>query len=233
MHDSTSLSVSANGEKIFNILLLFYPEQYRKRYGHEMLLLFRDMYKEEFTRKDRISLSFWVTQVGDITKSAIEQHIDMIQKQGIKKYLQKTLHINVFNIVGSLFLLPAFIVFCIDLISRIAQGDLVHYNRPVYSFLSHTPLYWYPVLFTWVILFPFLTVLINVFPLVRNIIKNQGNIKNRKFIIQNIITIALLSFAAFFILLVKFHDFGPCMLHGIARYGFERFTHIVTVCKNA
>src|SRR6185312_6663899 len=99
MYDTTQLSLPTNAEKLFNFLLLFYPEQYRRKYGQEMRLLFQDLYREEIAKKGSVSATFWLIQIGDITKSVIEQHIDMIQKQGLKKYLQKTLHINRFNVL--------------------------------------------------------------------------------------------------------------------------------------
>lgn len=233
MCDTTPIAVPKTAERIFTLMLLFYPEEYGKRYGNEMKLVFSDMYSEERSKNGKIGLGFWLHQFADIGKSVIEQHIDTLGKKGMKQYLQQILHINKYNVVGGIFLLPAFIVLCIDVVSRIVQGDLVHYNRPVYSFMSHTPLYWYPVLFTWVIIFPFLAVVINLIPLVKNISKTHGKSKYMRFIAQNIITILLVSFAAFFILIVKFHDFGPCMLHGIARLGFEHLTKIVAICRNA
>ena len=61
-------------------------------------------------------------------------------------------------------MLPAFTVFMIDILGRIAQGDLTHYNRGIYNFLSHTPLYWTPVLFTWIIAFPAIAIILEIIP---------------------------------------------------------------------
>lgn len=232
MFNEANSVIGTNGYAFFKSLLLLYPESYRKKFEQEMLITFEDLYQERLV-KQNLAIIFWVSLSVDIINSAARQHIQLAEKQGMRKYLQQTLHINKFNIIGGIFLLPAFLIFCIDIISRIAQGDLVHYNRPVYHFLSQTPLYWFPVLFVWVILFPFLTVLINAIPLIKNIRKKHGHVNNIHFLIHNLITILLLLFAAFFILLIKFHDFGPCMFHGITRLGFEHFTHIVAVCKNA
>jgi hypothetical protein len=161
MYDATELSVPANAEKLFNFLLFFYPKQYRKKYEQEMRLLFQDMYQEELIKKGSISLTFWLAQFGDITKSVSEQHINMIQKQGMKKYLEQTLHINKYNVISGIFLLPVIFMTLVEIISRIAQGDLTHYNRPVYAFFSHTFLYWTPIPFIWVILFPLFAALIS------------------------------------------------------------------------
>lgn len=233
MYDTTQLSLPRNAERLVTFLLQLYPEKYRRKFGEEVRFLLEDMYQEELRQKGKVGLRFWFFQIGDITKGVIEQHSAEMATLGMKKYVQQTLQINKYNIIGGVFLLPAVFVFLLDIVSRIAQGDLVHYNRPVYAFISHTPLYWQPVLFTWVIVFPFLAIGINCIPLLKNLIRKHGNIKNWQFFRQNLITILLLGFGTFFILLVKFHDFGPCMVHGIARLGFEHFTHIVAVCKNA
>ena len=233
MYDAKQLLLPAGAEMFFNFLLQFYPESYRKRFGQEMFLVLNDTYQEEVEKKGRVGFGFWLSQIGDITQSILGQHIDEIYNKGMKKYLQQTLHINKYNVIGGIFLLPVFTVFLIDLIARIVQGDLVHYNRPVYALLSHTPLYWTPVLFTWIVVFPLLAIGFNFIPLIKILIKKNNNIKSWQFLRQNLVSILLFGFGAFFILLVKFHDFGPCMLHGLARLGFEHFTHIVAVCKNA
>lgn len=234
MRDTTELSVPKNLDGIISFFLFLYPKQYRNKFGQEIRLLVTELYQEERNKKGTVGLGFWFSQAGDVTKSVIEQHIDEIGKKGMMKYVQNTLHINKFNVIGGILLLPAITVFFIDVFSRIVQGDLAHYNHPVYSFMSHTPLYWQPVLVTWVIVFPLLAVGINLIPLLKNLItKHHNKIKSWNFLWQNLITLLLLGFGTFFILLVKFHDFGPCMLHGIARLGFEHFNHIVEVCNNA
>jgi hypothetical protein len=233
MYDTTPLSVPTNAEKLFNFLLFFYPKQYRRKYGKEMRLLFQDMYQEEVTKKGSVSLTFWFSQVGDITKSLIEQHIDIIQKQGIKKYLQQTFHINKYNVISGIFLLPVFFMTLVELISRIAQGDLTHYNRPVYAFFSHTFLYWTPILFTWVILFPLLAALISFIPLVKAISKKKVSVFSIAFLHRNIITIGILFIGFGFIALIKLHDFMPCMFYGLTHFGFGQFGHIVSVCRRA
>lgn len=233
MYKAEILLVSAHAEKLFNLFLLFYPEQYRKKYGHEMLLLFQDMYQEELTKKGDISLTFWFSQFVDITKSVIEQHIDMIQRQGMKKYLQQTLHVNSYNIISVIFLLPVILMTCVEVISRITQGDLTHYNRPVYAFFSHTFLYWTPVLYTWVILFPLLAAVISFIPIVKSFLKRKTGLSSLKFILPNIIGIAISLFGLGFIALIRLHDFVPCTIHGLTNLGFEKLNYILSVCRNA
>src|SRR5579872_2524246 len=176
MHKTENLVIVSKAQKIFQSLLLLYPEKYRKKFGQEMLLMFEDLYQEKFVKDGNVGVFFWLTISLDIIKNSFEQHGELIQKQGLRKYMQKTFRINKYNIIGFLLLLPFFSVFIIDLIARIAQGDLTHYNRPVYALLSHSLLYWFPVLFTWVIIFPALAVLFNVIPLLKDIHKKHNDI---------------------------------------------------------
>lgn len=151
----------------------------------------------------------------------------------MKRYLQDTLNINRYNLFGIFLLLPAFIVFTMDLLSRILQGDLSHYNRPVFRFLSHTPLYCEPVLFIWVIVFPFLAIIVNLIPFFKNLCKKHANIKSLSFIKQNFLTAIILLFAILFILLIRFHDFVPCMVHSILKIGFFQLFNVISVCEKA
>ena len=163
----------------------------------------------------------------------MEQHIHELEKKGMKKYLRQTLHINMCNIIGSVFLLPSFIVFSIDLIARILQRDLVHYNRPVYAFLSHTFFYQFPILFIWAVVFPLLAVVINLIPVITYAQKKRFQITNFTFVKQNLASIIIFSFGIFFILLIKLHDFAPCTFHGLMRLGITQLPHIISLCRNA
>ncbi len=151
----------------------------------------------------------------------------------MKKYLQQTLHFNIYNIVGGILLLPFLLLFTIDLISRIVQADLTHYNRPVYAFLSHTFIYYTPVLFSIAILFPTLAVLLNLIPVVQTIIKNRKTIKKFAFVRLNLLSIVLLIIGLGFLAIIKLHDFVPCMLHGLLRLTFDKFPQLVSFCRNA
>lgn len=233
MHDTVSTSVPANAEKLFVFLLLFYPYQYRKKYGHEMRLLFYDMYHEELRKKGKVGLRFWFFQAVDIAKGIIEQHMDMLKKQGMKKYLKTALNLTEYNLFGAILLLPIFIISCINFISRIVQRDLFGYNRSVYSFFSHTPLYWRPVLFTWVILFPAIAIVINIIGLFKNKHKKRTSLFSIVFLKRNIGSIMVLCASLVVLVMVRFHDFAPCVIHGLMQVGIGRFSHIISVCRNA
>ncbi len=230
MNETKSISIPGNVEGLFNLLLFLYPAEYRQRFGREMRLVFSDMYIDELTKNGRPSLGFWLFQVMDMTTSIIGQHLDLLKKIGVKKYLRQELQVNKYNIVGGFLLLPIITMSVIDLFSRIAQGDLLHYNRASYVFLSHTFLYRTPVLFAWVILFPLLSSVINIIPLIINLRKNASKLL---FIKKNIISIFILSIGFFFVLLIRLHDFAPCVIHGIINIGVNQMPRIINFCKNA
>src|SRR6185437_14594929 len=104
----------SKGYIFYKNLLLLYPQQYRKKFGHEMLTLFEDIYHETLVKSGKIGFTFWLSINFDIAKSAFEQHRQLLKKQGMKKYSQQTLHINKYNIIGGLLLLPFFSMFVIE-----------------------------------------------------------------------------------------------------------------------
>lgn len=233
MHNTEKSIVVSKTYIFFKNLLLLYPDTYRKTFEEEILITFEDMYQEKLLQDGEIGITFWFQIYMDIVINALEQHRQLLKKQGMKKYTQQTLHINKYNIIGGLLLLPFFSVFLINVSARIAQGDLTHYNRPVYSLLSHSLLYWFPVLFTWVILFPTLAIIINLVPLIKNIIKKHGSLFDFSFIRQNAITLLILAVGIGFLAIIKLHDFAPCFVHGILRFGFEKTFDIISYCRNA
>lgn len=233
MYDATQIPIPRYAERLFNVSLLLYPEAYRKKFGQEMRLVFTEIYHEEYVKNGKVGFGFWLSQIGDITKSVIEQHIDDIGKKGMKKYLQQTLHINTYNIISIVFLLPVILMTGVEVISRIAQRDLTHYNRSVYVFFSHTFLYWNPVLFTWVIIFPVVAAVISLVPLFKSLIQKKVSPFSWNFVKSNFIGIAILLFGLGFLALIKLHDFMPCMFYGLTHFGFGQLNHTLSVCSNA
>lgn len=233
MYETKNISLSKSAQSIFNLLLLLFPSSYRKQFGEEMRILFLELYQDELRRNGKIEPGFWFLQIGDITTSAVNEHIDVMKQKGMKKYFQQTFGINKFNIVGGILLLPILSVTTIDIFARIAQGDLVHYNRPVYALLSHSPLYWYPVLLVWILLFPFLAIGINLIPIVQSIIKKKTNIWSITFVKRNFVSLLLLCIGMGFIALIRLHDFAPCFIHGLFKVGIGNLPKIWSVCRNA
>lgn len=145
--------------------------------------------------------------------------------------MKLSLKLNSYNVFGIILLLPFFTVFVVDLVARIAQGDLVHYNRPLYNFLSHTPLYQTPVLFLWVIVFPLLAAAINLISIIRQV--GKKDIFTIKFVEKNFVSIALLIIGLFFVAIIKLHDFAPCMVKGFFIKGVGDFSRILQYCSKA
>jgi hypothetical protein len=233
MYDTTEISLPKNIEKMFDFFLLLYPQQYREQFSKEMRMLLGELYQEELNKKGYVGVGFWFLQYTDITKSVIEQHKELAIKKGMKRYLQQTFNINAYNIIGTILLLPFLLLFLTDIISRVLQEDLVHYSRPVYNFVSHTPLYWTPVLFTWVIFFPLLAVIINILSLIFMKTKARDRVLSAAFILRNMFTFGVIAIGLGAIIIIKLHDFAPCMMHGLLKIGLGQFTKIVGVCKNA
>lgn len=217
---------------ILHKLLWLYPVTYRKKFGQEIEFIVLDMQEE--AEQTGASYSAFLIAVGfDIIRSAIAQHISLVKSEGVLKYMKKTLPINTYNIWGAVLLLPIFLVFTTDVVSRILQGDLFHYNRQVYSFLSHTFFYQTQVLFIWVILFPLFAALLNVIPVLKNISKKRQSFFKFAFIRQNALSIVILFVGLFFITLIKLHDFAPCFVHGLWHVGILQIPRIYSFCQNA
>ncbi len=204
-----------------NLLLLLYPETFRRRYGREMSQLLIDMIGEQREENGKITLGFWLHLIGDTLKSSFREHFNELRKSGLKTYLRQNFRFTGLHLLGLLLLLPSISVLSLDVISRILQGDLIHYNRPVYAFLSKTFFYRTPVLFIWVILFPALAVLINLLPFISA--KYRGRL----------VSFILLVFGLGFLSIILFHDFAPCMLHGLFSHGFSQFGRLLSFCRQA
>lgn len=233
MSDTRSLSLAPGKLALYKFLISLYPASYRRHYGQEMLILFRDMYAEELTKHGHTGLNFWLALTGDYAQSVVDQHAQAAGKSGLLNHLQRTFHINRYHIAGLILLLPALVVSAIDLGARIAQGDLFHYNRPVYAFMSHTPLYWFPILFIWVLVFPFLAVVINLIPVVRNASAGRPRIFSWPFIHRNLGSLLLLVLGLGFLAMIRLHDFAPCLVHGLFSRGFGQFLPLLQYCRTA
>jgi hypothetical protein len=233
MHKTEKVIVYPKEFTFIRNLLLLYPDRYRKKFQQEILITVEDMYQERLLKVGKVNTLYWFVISFDIIKSACNQHVELLNKQGMKKYIHETLQIDKFNIIGGLLLLPFFIVFLIDLATRIAQGDLTRYNRPVYAILSHSLLYWLPVLFTWVVIFPTIAVLLNIIPLIKNVSKFHNDVFHFSFLRKNIFSLLILAVGFGFLALIALHDFAPCVAHGLLRLGFTKLPYIISFCNNA
>jgi len=223
--------VEDKADRFYEMLLLLYPEAYRNRFGAEMLCTFQDMRAEERTKHGNAGIGFWSDILIDTLLSALREHGETLRKEGMKKYLQQTLKLNNFNLVSLILLLPFLIMGCIDFAGRILQGDLGRYNPATYAALSNTPLYWYPILFTWVILFPILAVIISLIPLAINSKKSSWH--GIDYLKQNPVNVIIITVGILLLAAVKLHDFLPCMVHSITLQGFGKLPAIISLCRKA
>ncbi|HEV2339354.1 MAG TPA: hypothetical protein VGT05_01145 [Patescibacteria group bacterium] len=224
----------AKAEQFYKTLLCMYPEIYRKRFGNEMLFVFQDLYQEESVNHGKADILFWFAIVTDTIKSAMLQHIILIQKHGIKNYF----HINIYNIMGAVFLLPFLMLFCIDFFSRLIQGDFTHYNRVTYNYISHTMLYntyngHAPLLWTVLILAPCLAVVINCVPVFASVIQRKIKSTIKTLFLANPLAFVIIAIGAFCLLVVYGHDSIPCVMNRIYNHGFGNVGHMVSFCRNA
>ena len=227
-------TIEDRGDRFYETLLLLYPEAYRNRFGVEMLYTFQDMRAEEQTKHGTTGVGFWSAIVIDTLLSALREHGEALRKEGMKKYLYQTLKLNNYNLVSLILLLPFLIMGCIDFAGRILQGDLGHYNPATYTALSQTPLYWYPILFTWVILFPVLAVVISLIPLAIN--SKKSSWRGIDYLKQNPVSVIIITVGILLLAAVKLHDFLPCMVHmvhTISLQGFGKLPTIISLCRKA
>jgi hypothetical protein len=223
--------VEDKADRFYELLLLLYPEAYRNRFGVEMLYTFQDMRAEERTKHGTTGVGFWFTILIDTLLSALREHGEALRKEGMKKYLQQTLKLNNYNLVSLILLLPFLIMGCIDLAGRILQGNLGHDNPAIYAALSQTPLYWYPILFAWVILFPILAVIISLIPLAIN--SRKSSWRGFDTLKQNPVSFIIITVGILLLAAVKLHDFLPCLVHSISLQGFGKLPTIISLCRNA
>ena len=226
--------VEDQADRFYELLLLLYPETYQNRFGVEMMYTFQDMRAEERTKHGNVGIGFWSGILIDTLLSALHEHGEALRKEGMKKYLQQTLKLNNYNLISLVLLLPFLIIACIDFAGRILQGNLGRYNPAAYSVLSQTPLYWYPILFTWVILFPILAVIISLIPLAIN--SKKSSWRGIDYLKQNPVSVIIITVGILLLAAVKLHDFLPCMVHmvhTISLQGFGKLPTIISLCRNA
>ena len=229
MHDVAHVSLSKNTERMFSFLLALYPEQYRKRFGKEMWTVFRDMYDEEFTQKGSVGFDFLFKQFGDISKSVVEQHSDLMRRQGMKKYF----HLSNYNIIGGILLLPFLTLLGLDFFGRLVQGDFYHYNRAWYAAITQSILYKEPFMLQIILIFaPFLAVILNIIPII-NSLQRTKKLTLKTFFFANPLAFLILALGLFCLLIVYGHDFVPCMVHGIINGGLFHFSQMFSFCRNA
>ena len=122
--------------------------------------------------------------------------------------------IKPFHWMSGILIFPFLIFLTVEVFSRIAQGDLLHYNREVYAVLSQTPFYWLPFLFTWAFLFPVLAVLLNFFKVAKQARRENEKLSSLKFIQKNILSYLFMLAGFAFLAFIAPH-FIPFLIYGI------------------
>ena len=59
---------------IYNVILKFYPRNYRKAFGAQMMQTFSDHYQDIIESKGRVSIIFWLSTITDEIKNITRQH---------------------------------------------------------------------------------------------------------------------------------------------------------------
>src|ERR1044072_5389013 len=67
--------------RVYKVLLVAYPSDFRREYGPSMLQVFRDRYIDEASRKHRFAIiSYWMDVLSDLLGSASKEHSENLRK---------------------------------------------------------------------------------------------------------------------------------------------------------
>ena len=83
-----SLSVSA---RLYKLLLIIYPAEFRRRYGREMAQVFRDRCRQQMQQGGKLGIArLWTRMFIDLLGTASVEHLEGIRKgETVMKALQK------------------------------------------------------------------------------------------------------------------------------------------------
>src|SRR6266849_4170503 len=66
-------------QKLFQLILLAYPREFRRQYGPDMTQVFRDCYREEKRTGDPRSVwRLWLHTLLDLIRTAPKQHLEKL-----------------------------------------------------------------------------------------------------------------------------------------------------------
>ncbi len=212
----------------YELLLQLYPKAYRKSYGHEMRLLFTDLYREELQKNGEISIGFWLVFVWDVIKSTLEQHGELLKKIGLQHYLRQVFHINSYFVYGILLLIPFIIFSFIDFGTVFLTGNRL-LLEPFYNSIFWKP----PVILTVILVMPFFAMVINLTSILVAYNKREHKVISLEFIAEQFpnILLVLLGIVPFFLLLG--HDYVPCVLNHFFHSGLLKLPQFLSSCRNA
>ena len=87
--------------KLYGVLLLAYPPEFRRRFGNEMLQVFRDSYAHETSR--RSLPGFWLWMLFDLVVTAAKERVSGSRKEGL--IMNRNLLLGAIGIIVIAFLL--------------------------------------------------------------------------------------------------------------------------------
>lgn len=67
--------------RLYGLLLLAYPQEFRREFGFQMLQVFRDCYRSEASRG--ALLTFWLRILRDLVLTAAKERVDSSGKEGM------------------------------------------------------------------------------------------------------------------------------------------------------
>lgn len=181
--------------RLYKKLLFLYPEQFRRKYGQQLLQTFDDILANEPSKFNRIGLC--VKEIFIMPINIVEQHLINISRRG---GLQKK---TVVSIVAFTLLVPFILSLMSDEIAESLYGQ----------HLFNTWLWSAPVLITWVIILPLISLVISLLTYLISVFRTSK--KNGALSLQlrrswPIITTFSLSLGI--LLIVVFHDSAHCWL---------------------
>lgn len=87
-------------QRIFQIMLVAYPPEFRREYGPHMVQVFRDCYRAEQQAKSRLGIGrLWVHTLIDLIRAAPSEHLDKLRKDN---WIMNKLRKNGFAILVTL-----------------------------------------------------------------------------------------------------------------------------------
>lgn len=90
--------------RLYRLLLVAYPYQFRQEYGFQMEQLFRDRYRDEACRNRLAIISYWFTTLVDLVLSAAREHSD---NWGKDRHLMNNLRRDATALLGIIVILAA------------------------------------------------------------------------------------------------------------------------------
>ena len=85
-------------KRLFQLMLLAYPREFRLEYGPEMTQVFRDCYRENQSQGFVASTRFWLRTICDVIRTAPLERLDALGKD----HAMKNLKINMIGLLACL-----------------------------------------------------------------------------------------------------------------------------------